>query len=256
MPPSSFSSTGEFRMSLFRFRYVCLTLAFAISTASHSRAESEKTRIVLVGDSTVIDKAGWGAAFAKLLTTDAECINQARGGASSKSYYDSGLWKKALALKPKYVLIQFGHNDQPGKGPERETDPATTYREHLRKYIAEARAAGAEPILVTSLVRRTFNAEGKISSNLSPYAEAVKTVAAETKTPVVDLHERSKELADKLGPEKSQTFGPPHPTQAGKFDGTHLNETGATAIAPLIVEELRSVVPALRPFLLPKSAER
>jgi lysophospholipase L1-like esterase len=243
-------------MSLFRTQCVLLALAFAFSTDTHSRAESEKTRIVLVGDSTVTDKAGWGAAFAKLLTSDAECLNQARGGASSKSYYDSGLWKKALALKPKYVLIQFGHNDQPGKGPERETDPESTYREYLRKYIAEARAAGAEPILVTSLVRRTFNAEGKLNSSLSPYAEAVKAVAAETKTPVIDLHERSKALAETLGPDKSKTFGPPHPTQAGKFDGTHLNETGAAAIAPLILKELRSAVPAFRPFLLPKSAER
>lgn len=234
-------------------------LCFALLLAASSAVAEEpkpRTKIVLVGDSTVTDKAGWGAAFAKLLTNDAECINQARGGASSKSYYDSGLWKKALALKPTYVLIQFGHNDQPGKGLERETDPATTYRDHLRKYIAEARAAGAEPILVTSLVRRTFNAEGKINSSLAPYAEAAKAVAAETKTPVVDLHEKSKVLAGKLGPEKSKTFGPPHPTQAGKFDGTHLNETGAAAIAPLIVEELRVVAPALRRFLSPQSAEQ
>ncbi len=240
-------------MSLVRAPSVVLAFALAFCGAVSSRAEGDKVRIVLVGDSTVTDKAGWGAAFAKLLTNDAECINQARGGASSKSYYDSGLWKKALALKPKYVLIQFGHNDQPGKGPERETDPATTYREHLRKYIAEARAAGAEPILVTSLVRRTFNADGKINTSLSPYADAVKAVAAETKTPVVDLHERSKELAAKLGPEKSKTFGPPHPTQAGKFDGTHLNEKGAAEIAPLIVEELRTAVPELRSLLFLKS---
>jgi lysophospholipase L1-like esterase len=229
-----------------------LLYLFVVAVAALGESPPQKTKIVLVGDSTVTDKAGWGAAFSQLLTSDAECLNHAKGGDSSKSFYDSGLWKKALALKPKYVLIQFGHNDQPGKGPERETDPATTYREHLRKYITEARAAGAEPILVTSLVRRTFNAEGKLNSSLSPYAEAVKAVAAERKTPVVDLHERSKALAEKLGPEKSKTFGPPHPTQAGKFDGTHLNEKGAAEIAPLMIEELRSAVPDLVPLLKAK----
>jgi len=32
-----------------------------------------------------------------------------------------GSWKKCLDLKPDYVFIQFGHNDQPGHGADRET---------------------------------------------------------------------------------------------------------------------------------------
>ena len=235
-------------------RCTCLALLFA-ALLSPALAQEQKTdsppklKIVLVGDSTVTDKAGWGAAFAKLLRPSAECVNHARGGASSKSYYDSKLWKRALEQKPDYVLIQFGHNDQPGKGPERETNPENTYREYLHKYIAEARAAGAKPILVTSLVRRTFTADGKINSSLAPYAKAMKAVAAETKTPLVDLHERSKELAERIGAEKSQAFGPPHPTQAGKFDGTHLNEQGAAQVAPLVVAELRKADASLAPYL-------
>lgn len=227
-----------------------LLLAFLCipSLAWAEDAPAKKVKIVLVGDSTVTDKAGWGAGFAKLLNDQAECMNHAKGGASSKSYYDSGLWKKAIATKPDYVLIQFGHNDQPGKGPERETDPQTTYSDYLRKYISETRAAGAKPILVTSLVRRTFK-DGKITSSLVPYADAVKAVAAETKTPVIDLHERSKEFVEKLGPEKAQHLGPPHPEQAGKFDGTHLNEKGAEAIAPLVIKELVEVEPALRAMI-------
>jgi lysophospholipase L1-like esterase len=231
-------------------RQLCFWISVAIAVLhchlTVNAEEPAKTRIVLVGDSTVTDQAGWGAGFAKLLTDKAECLNHARGGASSKSYYDSGLWKRALATKPAYVLIQFGHNDQPGKGPERETDPANTYRDYLKKYVEEARAAGAKPVLVTSMVRRNFSADGKINSNLAPYAEAVKAVPADLKVPVVDLHARSKELVEKLGPEKAQELGPPHPTQAGKFDGTHLNEKGAAAIAPLVAAELRAAVPELK----------
>src|SRR5205823_4923699 len=113
-----------------------------------------KVRIVLVGDSTVAENGGWGPAFAQLLGPGAECINRARSGRSSKSYISEGHWQKALEQKPAYVLIQFGHNDMPGKGPDRETDPQTTYREYLARYVDEARAAGAQPVLVTSMTRR------------------------------------------------------------------------------------------------------
>jgi pectinesterase len=98
-------------------------------------------------------------------------------------------------------------------------------------------------------VRRNFTPEGKIESNLAPYADAMKAVAAEKNVPVVDLHRRSEELVEHLGREKSLHFGPPHPTLAGQIDGTHLSPEGAKAIAPLVAEELWNVEPALRPYL-------
>ena len=82
-------------------------------------------------------------------------VNLALNGRSSKSFRDEGAWAKVMAEKPNFVLIQFGHNDVAGKGPERETDPATSYRANLERYVEEVRAAGATPVLVTSIVRRT-----------------------------------------------------------------------------------------------------
>lgn len=231
-----------------------VVLAFAASAKVAKAADNPepvRVRIVLVGDSTVTDAAGWGRAFAGLLKPGAECINRARGGTSSKSYYEAGHWRQALAQKPTHVLIQFGHNDQPGKGPQRETDPATTYRDNLRRYIDEAQSAGAEPILVTSMVRRVFAKEGKLRTDLEPYAEAVWSVAEEKKVPVVDLHARSKELIEKLGPEKARELGPPHPKDASAVDNTHLSETGAKAVAPLVAAELRTTVPAIGDVLAP-----
>src|SRR4051812_6974067 len=128
-----------------------------------------KVRIALVGDSTVAVNGGWGPGFAERVGPAVECLNLARGGRSSRSYRDEGLWKGVIERKPDYILIQFGHNDQPGKGPERETDPATTYRQNMARYVDEARAVGARPILVTSLTRRRFNEQGKIESDLGPY---------------------------------------------------------------------------------------
>ncbi len=198
---------------------------------------------VLAGDSTVTDDAGWGAGFAHLLKPGITLVNLAKGGRSSRSFRDEGSWQKVLDLKPKYVLIQFGHNDQPGHGPDRETDPNTTYRANIARYVDEARGAGIEPILVTPMTRRQFDANGKINSTLVPYAEAVKSVATEKKVPVIDLHSRSLEFFEKLGPKNWQPLAPAK--ENGGFDGTHLNAAGSAAIAPLVVAELEKALPAL-----------
>ncbi len=208
------------------------------------KAKPARVRIVLVGDSTVSDGSGWGPAFAKLLGPDNECLNLARSGRSSKSFINEGHWKKALEQKPDYVLIQFGHNDMPGKGPERETDPKTTYREWMARYVDEARSAGARPVLVTSMTRRVFTKEGKIKSDLGPYVEAVKELAKEKKVPLVDLHARAIELLNRLGPEASAAFNPPS-KEPGKIDRTHLSARGAEAMAKLVAEELRKAAPEL-----------
>ena len=119
----------------------CCVLNSALGAQSASPASNSttaKVRIALVGDSTVNTGGGWGTGFCALLTPQVECINLARNGRSSKSYYNEGLWKEALEKHADYMLIQFGHNDMPGKGPDRETDPkpptwktcAATFRKH------------------------------------------------------------------------------------------------------------------------------
>src|SRR4051812_12597805 len=134
--------------------------------------ERPSVRIVLVGDSTVNDEGGWGPGFRAAFGAEVAITNLAKNGRSSKSFRDEGLWAPALTAKADYILIQFGHNDVPGKGADRETDAATTYRANLARYIDEARAAGAKPVLVTSIVRRNFDADGKIMrDSLVPYAQ-------------------------------------------------------------------------------------
>lgn len=227
-----------------------LLLLFALSL-SISHAEETRTRIALAGDSTVTDKAGWGAAFAKLLGPNAECLNFAAGGQSSKSFRDTGNWKKVLDSKPAYILIQFGHNDMPGKGPKRETDPATTFPQNLTRFIEEARAIGAKPILVTSLARRVFDKD-KIRGELKPWADAATKVATEKQVPLVDLFTRSVNLHNKLGIAESDTFNPPivpKTKDTKTTDRTHLNAHGAQVIAAIIAEELHQVAPDLAKLL-------
>jgi hypothetical protein len=118
--------------------------------------------IALVGDSTVTPRLGWGLGFEARASRNIKVIHRAVSGTSSKSYRDLGFWEPVLALRPDYVMIQFGHNDQPGKSPEKITDPDTTYRENMTRYVEEARAVGIRPILVTSLTRRKFAENGRV----------------------------------------------------------------------------------------------
>src|SRR5215470_8595697 len=58
-----------------------------------------------------------GPGFCALATPEVTCTNEAKNGRSSSSYRAEGSWAKVMEeVKPgTYVLIQFGHNDQPGK---------------------------------------------------------------------------------------------------------------------------------------------
>jgi polygalacturonase/lysophospholipase L1-like esterase len=206
-----------------------------------------KVRIVLVGDSTVGESDGWGPGFKTFVGPEAEVVNVAKNGRSSKSYAAEGWWRKALALKADYILIQFGHNDMPGKGPERETDPDTTYAANIARYVDEARAAGAKPVLITSLTRRRFGKDGRVDSDLFAYADAVKRVAAEKRVPLIDLHALSIALIDSLGRAKSDELGKTKPDGKGgvETDYTHLGERGSKVFGRVVADELRKVEPAL-----------
>ncbi len=177
----------------------------ALGARGRAGLTQRPVKIVLVGDSTVAVGGGWGPGFCALMKSSVNCINEARNGRSSKSYYDEGLWKKALNDHGDYYLIQFGHNDMPGKGPARETDPNTTYAANLRRYIQQARDIGAVPVIVTSLSRRTFK-DGKVIEDLGDYAAAARRVAGEEHASVVDLNRMSTALLNTMTQEQADQF--------------------------------------------------
>src|SRR5712671_6883252 len=119
------------------------------------QSDPPRIRIILVGDSTMAPKSGWGPGFCADVVEQVECVNMAKGGRSSGSYRAEGSWAKVMdELKHNsdyastYVLIQFGHNDQPGK-PGRSTDLASEFPANLRLYVEEVKATGAKPVLIT-----------------------------------------------------------------------------------------------------------
>lgn len=205
-------------------------------------AAAAPLHVVLVGDSTVTDNAGWGLGFRQFLTDEVKVTNTARGGRSSMSFIKEGLWEKALALKGDYYLIQFGHNDEPGK-PGRSTT-LEEYRAYMNRYVDDVRATGATPILVTSLVRRQFkDGPHKITSSLTGHADIVREIARLKNVPLIELHDRSKELCEKLGRDGCLAFSPKK--ENGSYDGTHLGPEGRVLFGRIVAEELRSAVPAL-----------
>ncbi len=233
------------------FPVIAAMLVASLHVDAETNATPPGVMIVLVGDSTVTDTAGWGLGFKQFLKQPALCVNRAVGGRSSMSFIKEGRWEKALALKADYYLIQFGHNDQPGK-PGRSTDANTDYRAYMTRYVDEARAIGARPVLVTSLVRREFDQDDphKINSSLDPYVKVVKEIAAQKNVPLIDLHARSKAFCELVGREKCLEFSPFTVTGTKtNYDSTHLNAKGGVEFARLAVDELRTAIPALSGYL-------
>lgn len=234
------------------------------------------SKVVLVGDSTTAVSGGWGGSFcAEHVASFLACVNLARGGRSSGSYRAEGSWDLALAemktpgFVRTWVLIQFGHNDQPGK-PGRSTDLVTQFPANLRRYVAETRAAGAVPVLVTPLSRRIYK-DGKVDNDLAPWADAVRRVAREMNVPLVDLNALTLDELNRNGERWAERFAqlPPtaavatQPATSGEvndtpfaqrklsFDRTHLGRAGADHVAALMAGALAQAVPDMRPLLYP-----
>jgi lysophospholipase L1-like esterase len=238
-----------------------LLVATALTSAAHGQAPAptaapvateavrpiRASKIILVGDSTTQSGSGWGGRFCSdHVVSFVSCLNLARGGRSTSNYRAEGSWDIALAeMSPPtpggtaayvdtYVLIQFGHNDQPGK-PGRSTDLATEFPQNLRRYVAETRAKGAIPVLVTPLTRRQF-VDGKLQNDLEPWAQSIRAVAAETGAPLLDLNADSAAAVQVLGAMGSAQFAqfPPSPEVGGALlTGTTIaSSTGVPQATP------------------------
>src|SRR5271170_25771 len=178
--------------------------AFDPTTAA-VRKPGTSVRIDLIGDSTQTNNAGYGRGFCANLTAKVDCVNMAKGGASTKTFREQGLWERSLQTRPDYMLIQFGHNDMESKDHNPRQTTMAEYEANLRRYVEEARAAGIKPVLVTPLTRRYFEADGKIHSDLTAHADTMKKVAAEMKVPPIDLHHDSIAYLDGIGEQSGNT---------------------------------------------------
>jgi lysophospholipase L1-like esterase len=216
-----------------------------------------ETTIYLAGDSTVVDQdvepwAAWGQMLPRFFRPGVVVANHAESGETTRSFVTEQRLAKIMSLiQPgDYLFIQFAHNDQKPNAVSLED-----YGKLLIDYIAQARAKGATPVLVTSMNRRTFDGDGKITNSLAGYPDAMREVAAEQRVALIDLNAMSKTLFETLGPEgtlKAFMHYPANsfPNQTDAIsDDTHFNGYGAFELARCIVHGIRQAGLPLRKYL-------
>lgn len=216
--------------------------------------EKKKIKIFLAGDSTMSIKeprsypeTGWGMPFVYFWDSTVMVVNKAKNGRSTSSFRDEGSWKSIMdeAGDGDYIFIQFGHNDEV---PTKKTyTTETEFKTNLLRYVLEARAKKATPLLLTPVARRKFNASGNIEGTHDVYAQIVRDVAKENQVLLFDLDKKSQALYQQMGVENSKLLfvhlkpgEHPHYPE-GKEDNTHFSELGARLIAQLVLSELKSL---------------
>ena len=159
---------------------------------------------------------GWGY-FAQNFfdPTQITVENQALGGTSSRTFYRN-LWPEIReALKPgDWVIVSIGHNDNGpyDKGRARASIPGTgqdsmlvnvemvnkgdtTYREemiytyggYLRRYIADIRAKGANPVLMSLTPKKYRTADGsRLRGDEHKFGHWAEEIAREQNVPFID----------------------------------------------------------------------
>ncbi|NYE63615.1 lysophospholipase L1-like esterase [Duganella sp. 1224] len=248
-----------------------------LGAAHAADAPSKPIRLILVGDSTLANTSGYGDAFCARVNRANTCLNLAKGGRSSGSFRAEGRWDEvegllrgSAAYRATYVLIQFGHNDQPGK-PGRSTDLKTEFPANMTRYAKEVKALGGIPVLVTPLTRRTFK-DGILENNLAPWADVIRATAAEEHVPLLDLNADSYAAVQAMGQDEADTlamvprpadYGAPQPpgkvevagAAKSAFDRTHLGARGAAFFSRMVMEELKRAVPELAAQFKPENEQ-
>ena len=215
--------------------------------------------IFVVGDSTANNHAngglGWGDPFITHFdSSKVNVLNRARGGRSSRTFVSEGLWDKVLSEMKKgdFVLLQFGHNDAgaindasrargslPGLGEEtqeidnlltKQHEVVHTYGWYLRKMIADVKAKGATPIVLSLTVRNIWK-DGHVERGPGKYGAWSAEIAQSQHVMFMDL---TKLIADKY-----EALGEAKVKDLFATDHTHTSPEGAELNASLVVVGLK-----------------
>jgi DNA sulfur modification protein DndE len=233
----------------------------ALAAAAH--AASAPPRIFMAGDSTMANKPldlperGWGMALEAFFVDGVKVHNHAMNGRSTKSFIDEGRGAKLVAelRAGDFVIIQFAHNDEKKEDSKRYTDPATSFRDNLRRFVADVRESKATPLLATPVCRRKFDAAGQLVPTHGEYPDAVRAVATETGVALLDLEKATAAWLQEAGDEPSRRYfmwiaAGSHPKiPEGRKDDTHFVEAGARAVAELAATQIREQILPLARWL-------
>ena len=242
-------------------------LLFVFTLAMPALAEEGAVPTLwLIGDSTVNNGSGkgegglwgWGAPLAGYFDgAKVKVVNRARGGRSSRTFYAEGLWEKVAGeIKAgDFVLMQFGHNDGgPLEGPKarasltgngEETQEAAvegsekketvhSYGWYLRKYIGDAKAKGATPIVLSQIPRNMWK-DGKVLRVSGDYGKWAKEAAKQGGALFIDLNELVAHRYEMEGEPKVKT------EYFTEKDHTHTTAAGARVNAAAAAEGIKGL---------------
>jgi lysophospholipase L1-like esterase len=244
-----------------------LTLEFNNTKPAVSAVEIAKTddqiTVYLAGNSTVVDQddepwCSWGQMIPRFFKPGVAIADHAESGLTLASFKGSHRLDKVLSLaKPgDYLFIEFGHNDQKERGPNAGAWKA--YTESFKYYIAQAKAKGMIPVVVTSTSRRAFSdTTGKVVNTLGEFPAAARKVAQDEGVAMIDVNAMTADFYNALGKDQSAKAlvhypGNTWPGQGDKplADNTHFNPYGAYEIAKMVIEGIRSNHLGLEKFLV------
>lgn len=226
--------SGVFLVVFFLFTTSCRTqhtIFMAGDSTSEYATQEEKGYI-----------RGWAQMLPLFLTDDVIMDIRSRGGRSTKSFIADGIWGKLIAdvKKGDYVFIQFGHNDASNK-PERHAS-YVDYKANLTRMINDVRAKGATPVLLTSMVQRTFRNGILVDDRLKGYPGIMRKLAKEMNVLLIDCHQKTRDFVITIGDKASIPYyrhlGPgidPFKPN-GIADDTHMMEKGAKRVAAFVAE--------------------
>lgn len=202
--------------------------------------------VYLAGDSTVTDQPrepwnSWGQMLPRFLQPGVAIANHAESGEALKSFIGEKRLEKVFSTikAGDYLFIQFGHNDQKDKSPG--AGAYTSYKDYLKRFVAEARKHRAIPVLITPMHRLRFDADGKIENTLGDYPQAVRQTAEEENVPLIDLNAMSKAFYEALGPQNAKK---------AFQDATHHNNYGSYELAKCIVAGIKANKLVIAKFLV------
>jgi len=198
---------------------------------------------------------GWGAVLIDYFDVSRlNIINRALGGRSFRTFTSEGRWDEIVEhLKPgDFVIIEFGHNDGggarnprgrgdvPGIGDETETverrdgtnEVVHTFGWYARKYIRDARAKGATPIVSTTTVRNIWR-DGHVERGMGRMLEWASQVAEQEDALLLDHSNIAADVYEELGAEATAKL---HPQ-----DHTHTSTEGAVVNAETLIAGLKTL---------------
>jgi lysophospholipase L1-like esterase len=241
------------------------TVDAAARSAAASALNPSHPSLFIAGNSTAARGAGdrqqgWGVPFAAYFDTSrVNVVNRARGGRSSRTFITEGLWDQLVAdLKPgDVVLIEFGHNDGgaindtlrargslPGLGDDsvaidnlitKRHEVVHSFGWYMRKMIADVKAKGATPIVLSLSVRNLWK-DGQIERGSGKYSLWSAQIARAAGVKFIDLTNLVADSLQRLGPERTKAMY--------VQDYVHFDIDGADLHARTVVSGLKALRPS------------